>query len=136
MRRTVRGHRTKTVYLNRLNRLNATIYVIVILFLGMLVVYYSAALEKNKLTQTNRDATNEIMQYFQNKDTNFYSVYMPMFKDKKNGYEAALLEFFLGEYQGNPDTNQSAEDVLLANSDTDVILDMIESVMAQDSDIQ
>ena len=136
MRRTVRGHRTKTVYLNRLNRLNATIYVIVILFLGMLVVYYSAALEKNKLTQTNRDATNEIMQYFQNKDTNFYSVYMPMFKDKKNGDEAALLEFFLGEYQGNPDTNQSAEDVLLANSDTDVILDMIESVMAQDSDIQ
>ena len=61
------------------------------------------------------------MQYFQNKDTNFYSAYMPMFKDKKNGYEDALVEFFLGEYQGNPYTNQTAEDMLLANSDADIM---------------
>ena len=141
MYRMRKDRRTKTVYLNRLHRMNAAIYVVVIFFLGTLVIYFSAALEKSRLTQTNRDATNEIMQYFANKDSNFYSVYMPIFIDKNKkdqnkiiGYEQKLLDFFLMEYQDN--TVQSAQDWLLANSDTETILDLIELVMTQDPDIQ
>ena len=31
------------------------------------------------------------------------------------------MPWWNGEYQGNPDTNQTAEDMLLANSDADIM---------------
>lgn len=122
-RRTVR-----TVYLNKLYRMNAVIYVVVIIFLGGLLSYYTSELEKSSIISLNHEALNEITHYYEMKNNNFWSVYKPIYKERNYGYgkERPYLQAVIDFYQDEEGDWQK----------NTLLLDMLEDAIAQDSDIK
>lgn len=87
----------KSVYLNRLHKTSALIFIIIIIIFGLCTSFFISIPERSRLLQKSHDAAMEISFFMRNKSTDFWKTYIPVFHDGK--LTPAISDFF----EGNPD---------------------------------
>ena len=78
-------------YSNRLHSINAMVYVIIVYCFAVLATHYSYVLERDAVLHQNREATNEIYRYYENKQEQFWTVFVPAFQ--RTDYNQAVFQF-------------------------------------------
>lgn len=91
LRKLIRILPKQKFYSNRLHRINAFVYIIIIYSFAALAAHYSYNLEMNTILQNNYNATNSIYSYYEKKHEEFWSVFSPAFQRKE--YYEAVTQF-------------------------------------------
>lgn len=118
------GNSTKIKYYSsRLHRINAIIFVIIVYCFALLASYYSYVLERDAVLQNYREASNEIFRYYDNKQEEFWTVFIPAFQ--RNDYYQAVTRLMDAKSD-----NELADAVLRGN-----LVDMLNLSASQDTDI-
>lgn len=111
-------------YSNRLHMINALVFVIIIYCFSALAAYYSYSLERNKVLETNHEATKAIGDYFDGKLDKFWSVFAPAFQ-KQEYYEA------ISEFLSAKDGKELSDPLLRKN-----LVELFDWTALQDPDIK
>lgn len=110
-------------YTNRLHSINAIVYVIIVYCFAVLATHYSYVLERDAVLHQNREATNEIHRYYENKQVQFWTVFVPAFQ--RTDYYQAVFQFM------KTNSGEELMDPIIRGR----LVEMMNSVASRDPDI-
>lgn len=99
---------TRTPRLQLLHLASAFIYVLAILFLGILLTFFASHATQTRLLQKSHDATIELSLYLQNKNQELWQVYLPIYTENKIPYSVTdLFTYGSSAIDNSPEKRQA-----------------------------